>query len=121
MHNLILAVASEGGAIGLFFLLLSGIAIVRGRRSPKSLEHLTALSLAVFYFGASQFSGGFYDCRWLWVLGALYLLPATTRQPAPSRSRLGNTRPEPNRERKRPVVAMFRRILSLRESVHCPV
>jgi len=90
-HNLELAVASEGGGIGLFFLLLSGLALVAGRRAPKSLEHLTALSLAVFYFGASQFSGGFYDCRWLWVLGALYLLPVTTREPTPLRSRLNYT------------------------------
>lgn len=77
-HNLVLAVASEGGAIGLFFLLLAGIVVVTARRKAKSLEHLTALSLAVFYFGASQFSGGYYDCRWLWVMGALYLLPSTT-------------------------------------------
>jgi O-antigen ligase len=97
-HNLILAVASEGGSIGLFFLLLSGIFLFNGRRKPKSLEHLTALSLAVFYFGASQFSGGYYDCRWLWVLGAMYLLPCTTnrgvRLPLVRRSPLRSGRPD---------------------------
>jgi O-antigen ligase len=71
VHNLPLAVAAEGGAVGLLLLILALWAIrreyARVRKSRRSLESRTAAYCGIFIFGASLFSGDYYDTRLLWI------------------------------------------------------
>lgn len=72
VHNLPLAVAAEGGVVGLFLLINSWVQLRHeyGRvpRQMRSLEARTAGYCGVFVAGASLFSGEYYDARLMWVL-----------------------------------------------------
>jgi O-antigen ligase len=85
VHNLPLAVASEGGLIGLFLLwmtLLSWRAPHKGRvRLP---ERGFAVYCAMYIGAAALFSGDFYDARWLWIF--LLLAAAITHTDAAERA-----------------------------------
>jgi len=72
VHNLPLAVAAEGGAVGLLLLALALWAVrreyARVAKARRSLESRTAAYCGIFIFGASLFSGDYYDTRLLWIL-----------------------------------------------------
>jgi O-antigen ligase len=72
VHNLPLAVASEGGIVGLFLLINAWVQLRHefGRvpRAERSLEARAAGYCGVFVGGASLFSGDYYDARLMWIL-----------------------------------------------------
>jgi O-antigen ligase len=72
VHNLPLAVASEGGIVGLFLLINAFVQLRHqfGRvpRAERSLEARAAGYCGVFVGGASLFSGDYYDARLMWIL-----------------------------------------------------
>jgi hypothetical protein len=41
-----------------------------------ALEHRMAFVLGCFYLCAAQFSGSYYDCRFLWLYFLIAMLPA---------------------------------------------
>ncbi|MFI5892307.1 O-antigen ligase family protein [Actinoplanes sp. NPDC051513] len=102
VHNLPLAVAVEGGAVGLLLLLLAFwgprheyAAIPRARRP---LEARVSAYSAIFILGASFFSGDYYDARLLWIFLLLAAVPASPPLPlhAPAvRVTHGRPRPPP--------------------------
>lgn len=94
VHNLFLAVAAEGGAVG---VILLGMALwgvrrefARVPRRHRSLESRAAAYCGVYVMGASLFSGDYYDTRLMWILFLLAAIrPAATlhaarSQPAPA-------------------------------------
>jgi O-antigen ligase len=78
VHNLPLAVAAEGGAVGLVLLLFAVWALRREfARVPvrqRSLESRAAAYAGIFVLGASLFSGDYYDARLMWILWLLAAL-----------------------------------------------
>ncbi|MCW2743421.1 MAG: putative O-antigen polymerase [Blastococcus sp.] len=84
-HNLPLAVAAEGGLIGLALLLGAVGALLAAYRSVprvhRSVESRVALFGGLFVGLASLFSGDYYDSRLMWIF---LVLAATTgpRKPA---------------------------------------
>ncbi|MGX6600616.1 O-antigen ligase family protein [Micromonosporaceae bacterium Da 78-11] len=83
VHNLPLAVAAEGGIIGLvllfnaWFWLRHEFALVpRGLRSPESR---TVAYCGIFIGATSLFSGDYYDTRLMWI----FLLLAAVRSAEP--------------------------------------
>lgn len=85
VHNLPLAVAVEGGAVGLLVLLLAFwgprheyAAIPKGRRP---LEARVTAFAALFILGASFFSGDYYDARFLWIFLLLAAVPGSPPLP----------------------------------------
>jgi O-antigen ligase len=84
VHNLPLAIASEGGIVGLF-LLINAFVILRhefGRvpRTERSLEARAAGYCGVFVGGASLFSGDYYDARLMWILLVLAAVRPAVRE-----------------------------------------
>ncbi|MEV6841968.1 O-antigen ligase family protein [Actinoplanes sp. NPDC051411] len=79
VHNLPLAVASEGGIVGLFLLINAWVTLrhefAKVPRAERSLEARAAGYCGVFVGGASLFSGDYYDARLMWIL----LVLATVR------------------------------------------
>ncbi|GIF22484.1 O-antigen ligase [Actinoplanes tereljensis] len=71
VHNLPLAVAAEGGAVGLLLLLVALWALRREyARIPKKQRSLPSRAAAysgIFILGASFFSGDYYDHRLMWI------------------------------------------------------
>jgi O-antigen ligase len=98
-HNLWLATARDGGVAGLLLLSVPlGLLALRLRR-PLALEQRMALVLGCFYLCAAQFSGSYYDCRFVWLYFLVVMLPAgrlrsTALQPGPAalRPRFGALR-----------------------------
>ncbi|HEX5204945.1 MAG TPA: O-antigen ligase family protein [Actinoplanes sp.] len=99
VHNLPLAVAVEGGAVGLLLLLPAlwaprheYAAVPRARRP---LEARVSAYSALFILGASLFSGDYYDARLLWIFLLLAAVPASPPLPlhAGAASRPGARRP----------------------------
>ncbi|GAA0498462.1 hypothetical protein Ade02nite_91670 [Paractinoplanes deccanensis] len=83
VHNLPLAVAAEGGAVGLIILLLAFWSLrTEYARLPvreRSLESRAAAYAGFFVLGASLFSGDYYDTRLMWILWLLAAIhPAVT-------------------------------------------
>jgi O-antigen ligase len=81
VHNLPLAVAAEGGLIGLALLLGAVGALLAAYRSVppalRSLESRVALIGGLFVGLASLFSGDYYDSRLMWI----FLILAATAGP----------------------------------------
>jgi O-antigen ligase len=77
-HNLALEVLSEGGIIGgLAMISVLALALfsqpIRGARVP--LYRTGLIWSAAYFFLACQFSGGYYDSRFVWLLAGLSLVP----------------------------------------------
>lgn len=68
-HNLVAAIAAEGGILGL--LLLGNVFVRWGkalrRATPLTLDTRSCVVGAVFVFAASMFSGDYYDARFGWI------------------------------------------------------
>jgi hypothetical protein len=74
-HNLFLATARDGGLAGLMLLGVP-LALVAGRlRRPLDIEQRMAFVLGWFYLCAAQFSGSYYDCRFLWLYFLVVMIP----------------------------------------------
>ncbi|XVV08170.1 O-antigen ligase family protein [Actinoplanes sp. CA-131856] len=75
VHNLPLAVAAEGGAVGLVLLLFAFWSLrTEFARLPvrqRSLESRAAAYAGIFVLGASFFSGDYYDTRLMWIMWLL--------------------------------------------------
>jgi O-antigen ligase len=75
VHNLFLAVAAEGGAVGLILMFIAlGALRHEYRRVPVARRSLAARAAAysgIFIAGASLFSGDYYDTRLMWILFVL--------------------------------------------------
>jgi O-antigen ligase len=88
-HNYLLAVASEGGLLGLGLLTLTVLAwaaaVRSGRAGGPAAEVLRRAMMAgaLFVAVASMFSGGYYDARLAWCFAAL-AAALTVPRPAPS-------------------------------------
>jgi O-antigen ligase len=85
-HNYVLAVAGEGGTIGLALLGLAGalwVATVR-RTQRWSVEMLAMVAATAFVSLASLFSGDYYDARMAWCFAAVAAALATERETAPA-------------------------------------
>jgi O-antigen ligase len=67
-HNLVLASAAEGGVVGLVLLLgaLAAGAFAVYRRRPVGPDAIGFSLATLLLFVASQFSGDYYDSRFLW-------------------------------------------------------
>jgi O-antigen ligase len=86
VHNLPLAVAAEGGAVGVLLLALAFWSLrAEYARTPKPLRSLPARTAAfcgVYILGASFFSGDYYDARLMWIFFLLATVsPGGTRAP----------------------------------------
>jgi hypothetical protein len=106
-HNLLLATARDGGVAGLLLLSVPlGLLALRLRR-PLAIEHRMALVLGCFYLCAAQFSGSYYDCRFVWLYFLVVMLPAARlrghEHSAQQRSRPAQQRSRPARQRSRPA------------------
>jgi O-antigen ligase len=80
-HNYLAALASEGGIVAVG---LAGIVAVQWWRdgrpwSSVSLEQKACAVIAIYVATASQFSGDYYDTRFMWIFGALAVLPQPAR------------------------------------------
>jgi O-antigen ligase len=89
VHNLILAVAAEGGVVGLALLLNAfyqfGHQFIRVPRAERSLESRMAAYSGIFVAAACMFSGDYYDARLMWILLALAAVrPAATAAVGPA-------------------------------------
>ena len=81
-HNLLLATARDGGAAGLLLLGIPFAMLGARLRRRLALEHRMAFVLGWFYLCAAQFSGAYYDCRFLWLYFLVAMLPAANPRPA---------------------------------------
>jgi hypothetical protein len=73
-HDFLLAVACEGGAVGLVLLSLTialWIGALRIGVGSRLTETLSMAAAAAYILLASLFSGGYYDTRLLWLFAAL--------------------------------------------------
>ncbi len=83
-HNLLLAVASEGGVIGV--LLLFNVfyqfrrAYARTPQADRSVECRTVAYCGIYVGVASMFSGDYYDARLMWILLILAAVRPSLRQ-----------------------------------------
>jgi O-antigen ligase len=81
-HNLVVATAAEGGLIGLGLLVAAvgagAVALYRAR--PLDSISLGFALGALFVLVASQFSGDYYDSRFLWFLLGLAVIAARKTQ-----------------------------------------
>ncbi|MET0418028.1 MAG: O-antigen ligase family protein [Actinoplanes sp.] len=96
VHNLFLAVAAEGGAVGLILLLIAlGALRHEFARLPvrkRSLESRAAAYSGIFVAGASLFSGDYYDTRLMWILFLLAAIHPTVNLPRPVHDLTGRRR-----------------------------
>ena len=88
IHNLVLAVAAEGGIIGIALLLNTFYRFwrqfARVPRAERSLESRTAAYSGIFVAAACMFSGDYYDARLMWILLTLAAVrPAEPAAPRP--------------------------------------
>ncbi|WP_433307157.1 O-antigen ligase family protein [Actinoplanes sp. CA-030573] len=96
VHNLPLAVAAEGGVVGVMLLIAAFIALRREyARVPyrrRSLEARTAASCGILIGCAGLFSGDYYDSRLMWI----FFLLAAVRPPSDQRQESSSPRTEPS-------------------------
>jgi hypothetical protein len=87
-HNLFLATARDGGVAGLLLLGIPFALLGWRLRRRLGLEQRMALVLGCFYLCAAQFSGSYYDCRFVWLYFLAVMLPAARlrRVPPPPRT-----------------------------------
>ncbi|AEV86528.1 polymerase [Actinoplanes sp. SE50] len=80
-HNYVLAVAAEGGLIGLGLLTGALILWTRTVRGGGALPRATGLAVAAAVFVAlsSLFSGDYYDARLAWTFAAMAAAAAVSR------------------------------------------
>jgi O-antigen ligase len=85
-HQYLLAVAADGGAIGLGLLftsiLLWAATVRRGRGHPR--QTAVTVAAAAFVAISSLFSGDYYDARLAWIFAALAAAAAITPSPGES-------------------------------------
>jgi O-antigen ligase len=85
-HNLVLASATEGGVVGLVLLLgalaAGGLAVYR--RRPAGPDAIGFSLAALLLFVASEFSGDYYDSRFLWFFVGLAVVAAGKHRPDPA-------------------------------------
>jgi O-antigen ligase len=80
-HNYVLAVAAEGGVIGLTLLVIT-VALWVGtvRRAPSMSVELIAMTASAVYVAlAGLFSGDYYDARLAWCFAAVAAALATAQ------------------------------------------
>jgi O-antigen ligase len=83
VHNLPLAVAAEGGLIGLlllgtaFYALRRGYAVTPLRQ--RTIQSRAAAYCGIFVGGASLFSGNYYDARLMWIFLILAAVGSSAR------------------------------------------
>ncbi len=84
-HNLLLATAADGGAVGAGLLVLAVVALTRAvhRHRPLDLSVLMLLGTGWFVLVASMFSGSYYDSRFAWWFLALATLLTQVPKGAP--------------------------------------
>lgn len=80
-HNYLVAVAGEGGLVGLILLGLAGALLVGTIRRARrwSVELLAMVAATAFVALASLFSGDYYDARMAWCYAAVAAALATDR------------------------------------------
>lgn len=80
-HNYVLAVAAEGGLIGLGLLACAVILWARTVRGGGPRPQVTGLAVAAAVFVAlsSLFSGDYYDARLFWIFAAMAAAAAVAR------------------------------------------
>jgi O-antigen ligase len=92
-HNYVLAVAAEGGLIGIGLLTAAIVLWTRTIRGGGVRPQLTGLAAAsaVFVALSSLFSGDYYDARLAWIFAAMAaaaaVTPAAAAEPVPTPSR----------------------------------
>jgi O-antigen ligase len=101
-HNYLLAVAAEGGMVGLVLLGLTGLLwTIRVRSSRPWGPEITAMVVGAAYIAvASMFSGDYYDARLAWICAAVAAAatPGRRRQAAvPPRVLAGDAQAAPLR------------------------
>lgn len=83
VHCLPLAIAAEGGLVGLLLFLGAAVTLFCACRLPagrkRSLEGRTAVYCGLFIGFASLFSGGYYDSRFMWIFLMLAALTSSAR------------------------------------------
>ncbi|MFD0524185.1 O-antigen ligase family protein [Paractinoplanes durhamensis] len=96
VHNLPLAVAAEGGAVGLIILLVALWALrheyARVPKKQRSLPSRAASYSGIFILIASFFSGDYYDHRLMWIF---FLLAAAHPESFGSTSEVVDAPPPP--------------------------
>jgi O-antigen ligase len=75
-HNLFLATLRDGGIVGAMLLSVPFALLGARLRRRMAFEHRMALVAGSFYLCAAQFSGSYYDCRFLWLYFLVAMLPA---------------------------------------------
>jgi O-antigen ligase len=83
-HNYLLAVAAEGGMVGLVLLGLTGVLwTIRVRSSRPWGPEIAAMVVGAAFIGiASMFSGDYYDARLAWICAAVAAAATTGRRRA---------------------------------------
>lgn len=80
-HNIVLDVLVDGGVLGLLLLILPLCTVWSlVRHATTSVTVAIPLTLGVMYFIASQFSGTYYDTRFVWFFFALACVARTQEQ-----------------------------------------
>jgi O-antigen ligase len=81
-HNYLLAIAAEGGMIGLVLLGLTGVLwTIRVRSSRPWGPEIAAMVVGAAYIAvASMFSGDYYDARLAWICAAVAAAATTGRR-----------------------------------------
>jgi hypothetical protein len=61
-----------------FIIFIIPLFLILGRWfRPKTIEHISAFSIALFYLICSLFAGTYYDARFMWIFFMLYMMPQT--------------------------------------------
>ncbi len=80
-HNLFLATARDGGIAGLLLLGIPFALLALRLGRPLAIEQRMAFVLGCFYLCAAQFSGSYYDCRFVWLYFLIAMPPAALPLP----------------------------------------
>ncbi len=96
-HNLALATAVEGGLVGLVLLLGALVAggMVLYRRRPVGADAIGFALSALMLFIASEFSGDYYDSRFLWFFLGLAVIAAAKHRAGRTPGAAPDGRPAP--------------------------
>jgi O-antigen ligase len=93
-HNYVLAVAAEGGVVGLTLLVITGALWVGTVRRARAMSvELIAMTASAGYVAlAGLFSGDYYDARLAWCFAAVAAALATSQGRPPQGERVPFTR-----------------------------
>jgi hypothetical protein len=75
-HNLLLATLRDGGLVGVMLLSVPFALLGARLRRRLAFEQRMAFVVGCFYLCAAQFSGSYYDCRFVWLYFLVAMLPA---------------------------------------------